>query len=43
MLDEENALVVLREAIFKNVHLRSFDPTLDQEARIRGSIYVEAK
>jgi len=42
MFDDENILVLLREAGFRDVRLRSFDPCLDQEARQNVSIYVES-
>lgn len=43
MFDEENLLVVLEDAGFRNVKLRDFDPTLDLEERSEGTIYAEAQ
>lgn len=42
MFDEENLLLILSNAGFKNVRLREFDPTLDLEQRDYESIYAEA-
>jgi predicted SAM-dependent methyltransferase len=41
MFDEENLLIILTEARFKNVKLREFDPTLDLEERRYETIYAE--
>jgi hypothetical protein len=41
MFDDENILEILRDAGFKEVQLRTFDPMLDQEARRDESIYAE--
>lgn len=41
MFDEENLPRVLEEAGFRNVRLRSFDPTIDLVARAHESIYAE--
>jgi hypothetical protein len=41
--DEENLLFRLKAAGFENVHLRSFDPTLDLRERDFESIYAEGQ
>ena len=43
MFDEENLLYILESKGFKNVHLRQFDPSIDQLARDSISIYAEAE
>ncbi|MBW4546703.1 MAG: methyltransferase domain-containing protein [Symplocastrum torsivum CPER-KK1] len=43
MFDEENLLVILANAGFKNVRLREFDPTLDLEERRYESIYAQGE
>jgi predicted SAM-dependent methyltransferase len=43
MFDEENIVVILKEAGFTNVRLREFDRTLDLEVRDFQSIYVKAE
>ncbi len=43
MFDDENILVLLRDMGFRDVQLRDFDPSMDQEARQNISIYVEAR
>jgi len=43
MFDEENLLVVLKEARFREVQLRDFDPSLDMEERRAQSIYALAR
>ncbi|RPJ79075.1 MAG: methyltransferase domain-containing protein [Alphaproteobacteria bacterium] len=40
MFDEENLLVILTDAGFRNVRLRDFDPTLDLENRRYETIYA---
>ncbi len=42
MFDEDNIQSVLTDVGLRNVRLRDFDPTLDQEARRYESIYAEA-
>jgi predicted SAM-dependent methyltransferase len=41
MFDEENLVYILRQKGFKNARLRSFDKSLDREARDHESIYAE--
>ena len=41
MFDEENLVYILRQMGFKDVRLRSFDKSLDREARDHESIYAE--
>src|SRR5207237_7825294 len=43
MYDEQSILTVFSNAGFSHASLRSFDPTLDQEARRIGSIYGIAR
>lgn len=42
MFDEENVVIIISEAGFSDVTLREFDPSLDLEARLYESIYVQA-
>ncbi|MGA8088997.1 MAG: methyltransferase domain-containing protein [Terracidiphilus sp.] len=41
MFDEENLVYILRQKGFKDARLRSFDKSLDREARDHESIYAE--
>lgn len=41
MFDEENLVYILRQKGFKDAQLRSFDKSLDREARNHESIYAE--
>lgn len=43
MFDEENIVVILKKAGFRNVRLRDFDKTLDLEVRDYQSIYVQGE
>jgi predicted SAM-dependent methyltransferase len=43
MFDEENLLIILAEASFREVRLRDFDPALDLAARRYETIYAEGK
>lgn len=43
LFDEENLLLILAEASFKNVRLREFEPSLDLEERRYETIYAEGK
>ena len=43
MFDEQNLLVVLKDAHFRDVQLREFDPSLDIEKRRAVSIYAVAR
>lgn len=43
MFDEENIIVILNKAGFKNVRLRDFNKALDLEVRDFQSIYVQAE
>lgn len=43
MFDQENLLHILESKQFNNVRLRSFDPSIDMEARDFESIYAEAE
>lgn len=42
MFDRDSLLTVLEASGFKDVHIRDFDPDLDQEVRKYASIYAEA-
>lgn len=43
MFDEENLVYIMKAKGFKNVHLRPFDPSLDQKERDFESIYAEGE
>ena len=43
MFDEENLVYILKAKGFKNVHLRPFDPSLDQKERDFESIYAQGE
>ena len=43
MFDEENLLVILADAGFKNVRIRDFDPDLDVESQRHLTIYAEGE
>jgi len=43
MFDEENLLFILESKGFKNAHLRPFEPGLDMQERVIGSMYAEAE
>jgi hypothetical protein len=42
MFDEANLVAILSHAGFRNVTLRSYDPTLDRKERAFESIYAHA-
>jgi len=43
MFDEENILIILRKAGFRNVRLRAFDAAIDIKQRDFQSIYAYAE
>jgi len=43
MFDEENLVAILKKGGFRNVHLRSFNASIDKKEREFESIYAEAK
>jgi len=43
MFDEENLVAILKKAGFRNVHLRSFNASIDKQEREFESIYAKAQ
>jgi predicted SAM-dependent methyltransferase len=43
LFDENNLLLILKEAGFSDVRLRNFDPSLDRDDRRHDSIYAEGR